>query len=69
MTEEADIDAMAREDEEVARAFHEVYERLAPEHGYETRPESAVAWDAVPERNRRLMVAVVADLRRRGIIE
>jgi len=42
----------------VARAFHETYERLAPKHGYETRPESAVPWEQVPANNRRLMVDV-----------
>lgn len=44
--------------ESVARRFHELYERLAPNFGYETRPESAVPWSEVPERNRSLMVAV-----------
>jgi hypothetical protein len=42
-----------------ARALHDAYERLAPEFGYETRKESAVPWDEVPEANRRLMVAAV----------
>jgi hypothetical protein len=50
--------------EELARRFHETYERLAPSFGYETRSESAVPWDAVPEKNRRLMVAVCAELLR-----
>lgn len=45
-----------------ARAFHEAYERLAPAFGYETRPESAVPWDDVPEQNRALMVAVVTEV-------
>lgn len=54
--------------EAIARAFHEAYERLAPEHGYETRPESAVTWDTVPEHNRRLMVAVVTELLDREVI-
>lgn len=57
-----------RSPENVARAFHESYERLAPEHGYETREESAVPWDEVPESNRSLMVAVAADLLERGVI-
>ena len=57
-----------RSPENVARAFHEAYERLAPDHGYETRKESAVPWDEVPEQNRALMVAVVADLFERGVI-
>lgn len=56
--------------EEVARLFHETYERLAPEHGYETRPESATAWDDVPARNKALMVATADEvLRELGINE
>jgi hypothetical protein len=47
---------------EVAKAFHEAYERLAPEYGYETRKASAVPWEQVPENNRSLMVAVVRDI-------
>jgi len=43
-----------------AQRFHEAYERLAPTFGYETRPESAVPWDEVPEENRQLMIAVCA---------
>lgn len=48
--------------EELARLFHETYERLAPDFGYETRPESATAWEQVPENNRRLMVATSAEV-------
>lgn len=54
--------------EDVARAFHETYEQLAPDHGYETRPDSAVAWPDVPESNRSLMVATVESLMHRGVI-
>lgn len=46
----------------VARAFHENYEALAPSFGYETRKESAVAWEDVPDQNKMLMVAVVTTL-------
>jgi hypothetical protein len=54
--------------EELARFFHETYERLAPEFEYETREESATAWDEVPEKNRRLMIATCAEvLRKLGI--
>ena len=55
-------------DEYVAMVFHRTYERLAPQFGYETRPESAVAWDDVPENNRNLMMAVVHELTARGLI-
>jgi hypothetical protein len=53
---------------EIAKAFHETYERLAPAFGYETRPESAVAWEDVPVSNRELMEATVLDLLGRGVI-
>lgn len=52
----------------IARAFHESYERLAPEYGYKTREASAKPWDEVPEQNRNLMVAVVQDLLDEGVI-
>ena len=44
--------------EELARKFHQTYEELAPEYGYETREESAVPWHQVPENNKKLMIAV-----------
>ncbi len=54
--------------EQLAHLFHETYERLAPEYGYETRKASAVPWPDVPENNKRLMVAVAEQvLRRIGI--
>ncbi len=54
--------------EPIAREFHDTYERLAPDHGYKTREASAVAWDQVPQANRSLMIATVADLLGRGVI-
>jgi hypothetical protein len=48
--------------ERVARRFHEAYERLAPEFGYTTRQASRTSWAKVPERNRRLMIAVAQEL-------
>lgn len=54
--------------EQVARKFHEAYERLAPIYAYETREASKVPWGQVPERNRDLMIATVRDLLQRGII-
>ena len=50
--------------EYLARCFHSHYEALAPEFGYDTRPESAVPWASVPEQNRRLMVATVGHVMR-----
>lgn len=46
----------------LARTFHEAYERLAPEFNHETRPESAVPWEDVPEQNKALMRAVCAEV-------
>ena len=54
--------------EDIAREFHETYERLAPEHGYETREASAKPWEQVPEQNKGLMIAVVSNLLSRNII-
>ena len=48
--------------DQLAREFHDTYERLAPTFGYETRPESRTRWDQVPEQNRMLMVATAAAL-------
>lgn len=44
--------------ERLAKRFHELYETLAPQFGYETRKASAVEWEQVPENNRRLMIEV-----------
>jgi hypothetical protein len=57
-----------REAYRIARAFHDTYERLAPDFGYRTREESAVPWEQVPSRNRILMIATVQDLIERGVI-
>lgn len=46
--------------EELARRFHETYERLAPQFGYETRAETK-QFDPTSA-NGRLMIAVAADL-------
>jgi hypothetical protein len=54
--------------ERIARAFHGVYETLAPEHGYESRPESRVPWAEVPEKNRALMVGTVRRLVETGVV-
>lgn len=54
--------------EQIAQAFHEAYERLAPEHGYKTREASAVPWADVPAANKSLMTAVAAELIREGVI-
>lgn len=48
--------------EELAEAFHESYERHAPEYGYETRRASAVPWESVPAQNKLLMMRVACEM-------
>ncbi len=54
--------------EEVARFFHETYERLAPDYSYQTRKASAVPWEQVPENNKRLMIAVSAEVLKKFLV-
>jgi hypothetical protein len=49
--------------EQLAQMFHESYERLAPSFGYVTSRTSAKPWGEVPELNRKLMIAVCAEVR------
>lgn len=55
--------------ERIAREFHATYERKAPAFGYKTRRDSAVPWQEVPDRNRRLMIAVVKELLEDDVIQ
>lgn len=48
--------------EAIAQLFHETYERLAPDYGYKTREASAVPWEAVPDKNKGLMIAVAGEV-------
>ncbi len=52
--------------EDLARNMHATYEKLAPEFGYETRSDSAVPWEDVPDANRKLMIAVAGTMLRNG---
>lgn len=54
--------------EEIAKQFHETYERLAPEFNYETNLRTRVPWRDVPKENRELMIAVVEELIQRRVI-
>lgn len=47
-----------RNAEELAKQFHDLYERFAPLYNYKTREKTAVAWEDVPDNNKGLMVAV-----------
>lgn len=48
--------------EEIAKLFHETYERLAPNFGYATMTDSRKPWSEVPKQNKSLMIAVVGEL-------
>jgi hypothetical protein len=51
--------------EKVARSFHSHYERLAPEFGYEVRPDVGQRpFSELPENNRRLMVTTAGHVLR-----
>ncbi len=45
---------------ELAKAFHNAYEEMAPAFDYKTKTESAGAWDGIPENNQKLMIATCA---------
>ena len=60
---------MSKQSWDIAKAFHEAYESLAPDYGYKTREASAVPWEDVPEQNRRLMLATVERLLQDGVIK
>lgn len=49
-------------EKQLAKLFHQTYERLAPDFNYKTRHESAVKWEDVPENNKHLMIAVCAEV-------
>ena len=48
--------------EELARLFHETYERLAPSFGYSTPPYSVLPWKYVAEVDKQLMIAVAGEV-------
>lgn len=52
--------------EVIARKFHEVYEDLAPSFGWTS--QSPVTWEKLPEANKQLMLAVVAELLSQGVL-
>lgn len=54
--------------EEIAKEFHESYECQAPNYGYTTRLTTRVPWSEVLPSNKNLMIAVVEDLLKRGVI-
>ena len=63
-----DLIMSSKDVDPTARAFHEAYEKLAPEWGYKTRPESAVPWEQVPAANKGLMCSVIHQLIEDGVL-
>jgi hypothetical protein len=63
-----DLIMSSKDVDPIARAFHEAYEKLAPEWGYKTRPESAVPWEQVPAANKGLMCSVIHQLIEDGVL-
>ena len=57
-----DLLSLSRDAEALAKRFHETYERLAPQYAYKTQASSAVDWAEVPQNNKRLMIAVCAEI-------
>ena len=60
---------MVEEADHIARRFHDLYEELASEHGYETREDTRVDYDDLPVENRGLMISVVGRLISEGTIK
>ena len=48
--------------EEVARKFHDNYEKLAPSYGYETKEETRKSWNDLPAKNKGLMIATAGEV-------
>lgn len=48
--------------EKLAERLHTTYETFAPSVGYKTRIESRVAWQAVPDANKKLMIKVAESI-------
>lgn len=55
--------------ERIAKEFHDTYEKLAPQFGWNTQTSSRKPWADVPKENKLLMIEVIHDLMDRGIIE
>jgi len=51
--------------EELARAFHNTSERLAPVYGVSTEDETPIAWEDLPEQERTLMIATATEILKR----
>jgi len=48
--------------EELAKIFHDLYEKMAPTFDYQTQDASAVPWEDVPANNKQLMIAVCREI-------
>lgn len=53
----------AMTDEEIAKAFHDTYERLGPSFGWDTQQRCKREFDELPPENKRLMIATCKEVR------
>ena len=53
---------MLKQAEELAKRFHYLYEMNALNYGYETRRETSVKWEDVPDNIRALMTHVCSEI-------
>lgn len=58
MCDKNQLEAVAQ----LAKLFHETYERLAVECDWQTQKSCQVPWDELPENNKTLMLAVCSEL-------
>ena len=54
--------------ESIAKEFHTVYDKNAPDYGCKTRGTSRVPWEDVPAAKKTLMMMVIDDLLARDVI-
>lgn len=53
---------VALKSEDIARVFHEAYERLAPDYAWDTNDSTRVPFDELPSENRELMIHTVSEV-------
>ena len=64
----SDIEYRDETTDRIAKAFHERYEWWAEKHGWSSQVGATVAWEDVPEANKRTMRSTVKSLLDEGVI-
>ena len=54
--------------EKIAKELYETYGKLTPEFEPKTRRRTDLSWEKAPQQNKDLMIAVVKNLMRRGVL-